>query len=217
MKKNTTLTLITLLTAAVSANAAIVGFEAESGTLGANFDPVHTDIDALGGEYITTEVNQGGIVAANIVTYSVNFAETGTYDLYGKIYIGSGGSLDDSFFYGSDFATTPSIQVNGIDSTQSGGVASNEVYVWLNFSDFTGTFGDPGVTFTVAAGDLTTDPTFQIAGRENGLRFDAFAFGTTGETFSDAQLDAAVIPEPGTYALLAGCFALASVMIRRRR
>jgi len=26
-----------------------------------------------------------------------------------------------------------------------------------------------------------------------------------------------VVPEPGTYALLAGCFALASVMIRRRR
>ena len=49
------------------------------------------------------------------------------------------------------------------------------------------------------------------------LRLDAFAFGTTGETFTDTQLDAAVIPEPGTYALLAGCFALASVMIRRRR
>jgi len=211
MKNTTQLTLITLLTAAVSANAAIVGFEAESGTLGANFDPAIADAAALGGEYITTEVNQGGIVAANIVTYSVNFAETGTYDLYGKIYIGAQGALDDSFFYGSDFATTPSITVNGLD-----GVAT-EAYVWVNFSVETGTFGGTGVTFTVAAGDLTSDPTFQIAGREDGLRFDAFAFGTTGETFSDAQLDAAVIPEPGTYALLAGCFALASVMIRRRR
>ena len=215
--KNTTLTLITLLTAAVSANAAIVGFEAESGTLGIHFDPAIADAAALGGKYITSSADQGGTGANNIVTYLVNFAETGTYDLYGKIYVGSGGSLDDSFLYGSDFATTPSIKVNGIDSTQLGGVASNEVYVWLNFSDFTGTFGGSGVTFTVAAGDLTTDPTFQIAGRENGLRFDAFAFGTTGETFTDTQLDAAVIPEPGTYALLAGCFALASVMIRRRR
>ena len=208
--KNTTLTLLTLLTAAVSANAAtIVGFEAESGTLGANFDPAIADAAALGGEYITSEVNQGGTGADNVVTYSVNFAETGTYDLYGKIYIGAQGVLDDSFFYGSDFATTPSILVNGL-------VVATEAYVWVNFSVVTGSTGGTGVTFTVAAGDLTSDPTFQIAGREDGFRFDAFAFGTTGETFLDAQLDAAVVPEPGT-ALLAGCFALASVMIRRRR
>ena len=38
-----------------------------------------------------------------------------------------------------------------------------------------------------------------------------FSYDGTG-TFSGV-----VVPEPGTYALLAGCFALASVMIRRRR
>ena len=37
---------------------------------------------------------------------------------------------------------------------------------------------------------------------------------TAGEVL---QNYASTIPEPGTYALLAGCFALASVMIRRRR
>ena len=210
MKKATQLTLLALLTAAVSANAAIVGFEAESGALGANFDPAIADAAALGGEYITSSADQGGTGANNIVTYLVNFAETGTYDLYGKIYVGPNGAFDDSFFYGSDFATpspTAWIFVNALNSV------SDQTYVWVNLSEFV----DPTNTFTVAAGDLTTDPTFQIAGRENGLRFDAFAFGTTGETFTDTQLDAAVIPEPGTYALLAGCFALASVMIRRRR
>ena len=34
---------------------------------------------------------------------------------------------------------------------------------------------------------------------------------------NDLVFNVAAIPEPGTYALLAGCFALASVMIRRRR
>ena len=209
MKKATQLTLLALLTAAVSANAAIVGFEAESGTLGIHFDPAIADVAALGGEYITTEVSDTGSPNANkLVTYSVTFAETGTYDLYGKIYVGPGGVLDDSFFFGDSFGTkalgttTGWITANGLASE------SDEAWAWVNLTEFTAT-----TIFTASIGDET----FEIAGREDGLRFDAFAFGTSTETFSDAQLDAAVIPEPGTYALLAGCFALASVMIRRRR
>ena len=41
--------------------------------------------------------------------------------------------------------------------------------------------------------------------------------GGLANTTQGLQLSLTVIPEPGTYALLAGCFALASVMIRRRR
>ena len=51
------------------------------------------------------------------------------------------------------------------------------------------------VTFLRDGSDITSD----------------FSYDGTG-TFSGV-----VVPEPGTYALLAGCFALASVMIRRRR
>ena len=51
------------------------------------------------------------------------------------------------------------------------------------------------VTFLRNGSDITSD----------------FSYDGTG-TFSGV-----VVPEPGTYALLAGCFALASVMIRRRR
>ena len=210
MKNTTQLTLITLLTAAVSANAAIVGFEAESGTLGIHFDPAIADVAALGGEYITTEVSDTGSPNANkLVTYSVTFAETGTYDLYGKIYVGPGGNADDSFFFGDSFGTKTLGTTTGWITANGLSTESDEAYAWVNLSDFA-----TGSTFTVTGAG---DETFEIAGREDGLRLDAFAFGTTGETFTDTQLDAAVIPEPGTYALLAGCFALASVMIRRRR
>jgi len=41
--------------------------------------------------------------------------------------------------------------------------------------------------------------------------------GFTITDFGDFGTTISLIPEPGTYALLAGCFALASVMIRRRR
>jgi len=210
MKTTTQLTSIALLTAVASANAAIVGFEAESGTLGIHFDPAIADVAALGGEYITSSVDQGGTGANNVVTYSVTFAEADTYELYGKIYVGPNGVFDDSFFFGSDF-TTPSPTA----WTLANGLASEsvEAYAWVNLSEFVA--GDN--FYTIAGADVGVAQTFQIAGREDGLRFDAFAFGTSTETFSDAQLDAAVIPEPGTYALLAGCFALASVMIRRRR
>ncbi|MGZ0709909.1 PEP-CTERM sorting domain-containing protein [Coraliomargarita sp. W4R53] len=41
---------------------------------------------------------------------------------------------------------------------------------------------------------------------------------SSSDTFIDNLiLNGTVVPEPGTYALLAGCFALTSVMIRRRR
>jgi len=36
-------------------------------------------------------------------------------------------------------------------------------------------------------------------------------------SFSGNTLFISVIPEPGTYALLAGCFGLTAVMLRRRR
>ena len=205
------LTMIALAAVAGSASAALIGFEAESGTLGSSFDPAIADAAASGGQYITSEVNDTGAPGAshNMVTYSVTFAEADTYDLYGRIYIGAAGSLDDSFHYGSDFATTSWVKVNGIDITQPNGVAIEE-YVWVNLSDFTGTFGTPGVTFTVAGAGVET---FQIAGRENGLRFDGFAFGTSTETFSDAQLTAA-IPEPATLGLVAA-FGGTILFIRR--
>lgn len=59
--KNTTLTLITLLTAAVSANAAtIVGFSAEDATLlGSGWTTGNVDAGAIGGTYVTSPRDTG--------------------------------------------------------------------------------------------------------------------------------------------------------------
>jgi hypothetical protein len=48
-------------------------------------------------------------------------------------------------------------------------------------------------------------------------QFSDAATGNPDIEVNSWSLTASAIPEPGTYALLAGCFALASVMIRRRR
>jgi hypothetical protein len=68
-------------------------------------------------------------------------------------------------------------------------------------------------TVTVALSDLSAN----ISGYN--LAFGAYNRGTVTEktVVTLNSFDVSVIPEPGTYALLAGCLALTSVMVRRRR
>jgi hypothetical protein len=54
--------------------------------------------------------------------------------------------------------------------------------------------------------------TFEYTGGDIG-----FAIGAYNNHFAIDDFQIAAVPEPSTYALLAGCFALTGVMIRRRR
>jgi len=55
-------------------------------------------------------------------------------------------------------------------------------------------------------------------GLEAAILADAFApTGTNQYRFTDITLTAVAIPEPGTYASLAGLLGLAFVMVRRRQ
>jgi hypothetical protein len=77
--------------------AALIGWEAEDGSsfsgtvsarLGADFNPALSDAGALGGAYITSETDGGGGspgTDARTVSYSIDFAEAGTYDLYARL------------------------------------------------------------------------------------------------------------------------------------
>jgi endo-1,4-beta-xylanase len=205
-----TLSVLAIVATAGSVNAAtIIAFEAESGTLGANFDPTQSDAGALGGTYITTEFNStGGSPGSddNTVSYSLNVA-AGTYDVYVRARIGNGDATDDSFFWASSFGDAdPTVAgdwklENGLSGSGIPGGSS-------------GPFGwsTPRGTITSAGGTVQ----WEIGAREDGFDIDAFALVSTGDSVTDTDLDNAVaIPEPASLAMgLAGLTLLAA---RRRR
>ena len=185
--------------AVLPAGAALVGFEAESGTLGGEW-LIAAEATALGGGAITisTNIDEGENPASpeRIVTYSVNFTEAGDYDLYVRRFAADEtGKNDDSLFYASDFGIRePTLPADWVK--MNGHAGSGGVYQWLNISANPGSWdAGIGVKFSVRSAGLQT---FQIGGREDGHFVDAFAFGTTGETFTDEQLDEAVPKTPAS-------------------
>ena len=140
--------------------------------------------------------------ANRVLSYTITFPGPGTYELYARVRVGSGGANDDSFFYANSFGSkgvttgTDWTSANNIfnigytGATQvvdGGGGASTGVWKWINISKYS--FGGAAlVTYTVPAGSLTQ--TFQIGAREDGLDFDKFVFGQSGLYFTVANLDA---------------------------
>ncbi len=194
---------------------ALIGWEAENGssfsgtvsaTLGADFDPPLSDAGALGGAYITVKTDSLSSSTpgsdARTVSYSIDFVEAGTYDLYARLLVVSG-NADDSMFYARQFGDADPTHdggtgyigwctVNGIDDDYIAGQ-----YHWINLSTYRSPFGESPSSFTVSSpGTLS----WELGGREDGLWIDALAFGTSGQTFTDAQLNIAVsgAPEPET-------------------
>jgi lysophospholipase L1-like esterase len=187
----------------VSLQAASVTIEAESGVRGADF----TSATQNGVQYIsisTDPVNTDFPGNANrVATYTVPFPEAGTYNLYARIRVGPDAPNDDSMFYANGFdAKSPTnaddwIRINNLclpsgftnqtDTVVENGDAGNQVWKWLNLSQFTDSAGESPVTFPVAAGNLVQ--TFQIGAREDGFDMDKFVFGTSSYTFTVADLD----------------------------
>ncbi|GAB2955397.1 hypothetical protein GCM10027048_21450 [Hymenobacter coalescens] len=189
--------------AAQAQNAPVLQ-QAESGTLGADWT---TPPAQAGVQYVTitptATINaQNPGTAARVITYAVTFPGAGSYDLYARVRVNSGGANDDSFYYGNGFGTklpaddTNWITVNQLNAVgyasgsgnvavEGAGGAGTGVWKWINLSKFNG--GEPPISFTVAAGALTQ--TFQIGAREDGLDIDKLVFGQTGLYFTPAQLD----------------------------
>jgi len=197
------------LLAVLSARGDSVTIQTESGGLGADWGVSNSSSPA----YITilsnvTGGNPGS--AARAATYSVTFPAAGSYELYVRLRVGSGGFNDDSLFYGNGFGVkSPTsdadwILVNGLaaagftnpsDSVAGIGSAGSQVWKWVNLSQYDnpGSGSEAPLTFAVTAGNLTQ--TFQIGAREDGLDIDRLVFGTTAYQFTVAELDAG---GPGT-------------------
>ena len=165
--------------------------EAENGILGSDY-AVFTD---GGVSYITPKTNYINTTnpgdASKVASYTVNFADSGTYKLFVRVRIGPAGADDDSYFYGNGFgAKNPAADNNWVicnnihtagftkltDVVMNQGDAATGVWKWVCFSDFTG-YGIP-ITFRVDQGELTR--TFEIGARENGFDIDKIAFGRAG-------------------------------------
>lgn len=185
-------------------HAIVIGFEAENGdsvtttvtaTIGADYLPADSDLAALGGQYLDRAGNgeTGGFpgTAANLLSYDVNFAEAGEYDLYARLLFEVDGN-DDSFYYGNGFGVKS--LTDSADWVRPNGLPDDgfpaATYFWINLSENIGAFpSGTATTFNVAAPGTQT---IQFGGREDGLYFDAFAFGTATDTFTDQQLNESV-------------------------
>jgi endo-1,4-beta-xylanase len=201
------LALAALPSAAGAQNESII-VEAESGVVGGQFSVV-TEASVT---YATIQSTIGGgnpTTAERVISLTVTFPRAGVYELYGRLRVGTATPFnDDSFFYANGFgAKSPTsdadwILANGLanpvgftlpgDKVVGGGPATTGVWKWVKLSAFDG--GEPPVAgFTVTEGNLTQ--TFQVAGREDGLGLDKFAFGPQGVFFTVFDLDNGL---PGT-------------------
>ena len=205
------LTFVGMLTGV--GQAALIGWEAEDGSsfsgtvsaaLGADFDPAQNDTGALGGAYLTSETDSLSSNTpgsdARTVNYSIHFTEAGTYDLYARLLIVDG-NADDSLFYAREFGDADPAHDGGtgyIGWCTVNGIADDYAsgrYHWINLSKYHSPSGESPSSFTVSSAGTRN---WELGAREDGLWIDALAFGTSGETFTDAQLNTAVtgVPEP---------------------
>ncbi len=198
-----TLTILSTVTV-IGQNEAIV-VEADSGIIGSDFNLSEEE----GVRYMTITTNgidQFPESAARVFTLIINFPDTGSYDLYARVRVGSNSADDDSFFYGSEFGIRDTInadhwtRVNNIFgagyTTESSivdgfGGAPTEVWKWINLSEYTG--DEFGIIFNVT--DTNLVDTLQFGAREDGLDFDKIAFGKSYLYYTVGNLDNG---EPGS-------------------
>lgn len=188
--------LLALPAVAFSQNTAIL-VEAESGQLGSGL----TAVAGTTLTYVRVASNYTGTVPSSttrVGTLSVTLPTAGDYDLYVRLYVGSGGAEDDSFFYGKGFGVKDVedadswTTVNGIYGATgyadpdeviiNGGVENTSVWKWMKLSP-----ADESGVFAVDASSLTQS--FQFAGREDGLWIDKFAFAPKGLYFTVNQIE----------------------------
>src|SRR4030095_4960668 len=201
------LAVVASLPRAVLAQNESVVFEAESGVVGPQFATLADGTTP----YVaiqSTVAGQNPTTNDRVITFSVTFPSAGVWELYGRLRVGPATFNDDSFYYANGFGTKSPISdadwilANGLaapvgftlpgDKVVGGGAAQSNVWKWGKLSGLDG--GEPPVAgFTVPAANVPV--TFQVAGREDGLGLDKFAFGKQGVFYTVFQLDNGL---PGT-------------------
>jgi endo-1,4-beta-xylanase len=174
--------------------------EAESGLHGSHF-PVFTSGDVTYTSVSTnTTLSAAPGDSSRVIRYHVTFPDSGRYNLFARVRVGSNGYDDDSFFYGNGFgekndtASTDWVTVNGLASAgfsdatavvAGPGSLGTGVWKWVNLKNaYQGTAGQP---FRIHIDSL--EQTFEIGGREDGFDIDKLAFGKVWLDFTVKNLD----------------------------
>tara|TARA_R100000908_G_scaffold50441_1_gene25708 strand:- start:44672 stop:47155 length:2484 start_codon:yes stop_codon:yes gene_type:complete len=193
--------------------------EAESGDVGSEW-ATETD-EGDGSTYVTitsdTEATSGTANSPGenrTISYELTFPDTGSYDLFARVYVGSATFDDDSWFIPVGFGekhpdSTSHWQVsNGLasagfnmpsDVVRNAGGVGEGTWKWVNLSK-NGYQGAPADTFMVNDPDSLTR-IFEVGARENGFRIDKIAFGLssyyyTVENLNNGEAGSAEPPVP---------------------
>ena len=176
--------------------------EAEFGEVGSNFS-IKTNGDV---EYVTTNVNFEGLETPenenSIVTCEIAFEDSGYYNLFVRMRVGSGNFNDDSFFPARGFGNKDVTLgadwqlVNGLagagftdpnEYVDDLGTAGSSVWKWVNVSKNSFPYNAMKDSFYVSPDSLTK--TFQFGSREDGLDIDKIAFGKSNLFYTVDALD----------------------------
>ncbi|SMO47556.1 endo-1,4-beta-xylanase [Gracilimonas mengyeensis] len=188
--------------------------EAESGDLGSEWATETDDEDSSTYVTITTDYNETSGMADypgvnRTISYDVTFPDTGSYDLFARIYIGDDTFNDDSWFVPVRFGelnpdSASHWQVsNGLASAgfnspeevvrEAGGLGEG-TWKWVNLTKnaYQSTTAD---TFMISDPDSLMR-TFQVGARENGFRIDKIAFGLTDYYYTVENLNNGEVGSP---------------------
>jgi Beta-xylosidase len=190
---------MTLLGYVNAANLPVV-MQAEAGQSGSDFQVLEEN----GVTFVrpSTDVANSGCPGndTKVITFTVPFTETGNYQVYVRVRVGSGGYSDDSFYLGKGFGLLSSTTadswyiVNGIvpfgytastDVVTGAGSAGTLTWKWINISQYLNS-QSPVV---YAVDNISSPKTFRIGSRENGLDIDKIAFGKADYEYTVNNLD----------------------------
>jgi hypothetical protein len=176
----------------------MIGFQAESGTIGTNYT-ISTNASSLGGHLISSTISQVGEApdsTANLATYTITIP-AGAYDLYMRYSIDSNGIYSDSVFLGNGFGSktisvaTEWITLNTMNAASSSYVDPEGVEVtdltlnWVRMSTQVN-YSETAPVYYSTGGTQT----FMIGHRESGFAIDAMAFVPVGSNPSSTVLNA---------------------------
>jgi GH35 family endo-1,4-beta-xylanase len=187
-----------------------VVFEAENGVVGPQFTIASDGATT----YAAIQTTIGGFnptTNERVIAFNLAIPHGGVWELYARLRVGPATFDDDSMFYASGLGArnptnnadwvlanglaAPVGFVNPTDKVTGGGIAGSGVWKWVKLSAFDG--GAPPRSFTVPGSGTFA---FSVAGRENGLWLDKFAFGPAGVFFTvfdlDNNLPGTTVPPP---------------------